>query len=83
MPIETIKQNAEILNEAIINFNSTLIEMESLKRGRETAKNRSTKKVIDDQISKLELKLSDLSNYIIKTQMNIQKLLNEELSNAI
>lgn len=84
MSIDTIKQNAEILNEAIIKFNSFKLELDSLQKNKQTTKDISTKKVIDEQIMKTQSKLSELTNYIIKIQMNIQKLIDEELSgNAV
>ncbi len=79
MSIDTIKQNTEILNEAVIKFNSYIIEIDSLKKNLETTKDKKTKKVIDEQISSLKVKINELSTYILKIQINIQKLLDEEL----
>ncbi|MBS3149219.1 hypothetical protein J4455_00800 [Candidatus Woesearchaeota archaeon] len=79
MSIDTIKQNSEILNEAVIKFNSYTIEIDSLEKNLETTKDKKTKKVIEEQISSLKVKINELSTYILKIQINIQKLLDEEL----
>ena len=80
MSVETIKQNAEILNEGIIKFNSYLIELDSLKKGRENIKDKNTKRIVDEQIAKLNSKINEISTYIFKIQISIQKLIDEELS---
>ena len=79
MSIDTIKQNSEILNEAVIKFNSYTIEIDSLEKNLETTKDKKTKKVIEEQISSLKVKINGLSTNILKIQINIQKLLDEEL----
>ena len=81
MSIETIKQNAEVLNEAIVNFNSYLLELESLKKGKLNSKDKGTKKLLEEQISRINIKITDMGNYISKIQINIQKLIDEELNN--
>lgn len=79
MSIDTIKQNAEILNEAIIKLNSYTLEIDSLKKNHETSKNRKEKRLIEEQISSLKIKIRDLTNYILKVQVTMQKLIDEEL----
>lgn len=81
MSVETIKQNAEVLNEAIVNFNSYLLELESLKKGKLNSKDKGTKKLLEEQISRLNIKITNMGNYISKIQINIQKLIDEELNN--
>lgn len=81
MSVETIKQNAEVLNEAIVNFNSYLLELESLRKGKLNSKDKGTKKLLEEQISRLNIKITDMGNYISKIQINIQKLIDEELNN--
>ena len=59
MSIDTIKQNSEILNEAVIKFNSYTIEIDSLEKNLETTKDKKTKKVIEEQISSLKVKINE------------------------
>ena len=79
MSIDTIKQNAEILNEAIIKLNSFILELDSLKKNHETSKNRKEKRLIEEQITSIKIKIRDLTNYILKVQVTMQKLIDEEL----
>ena len=83
MPVETIKQNAEVLNEAIVNFNSYLLELESLRKSKLNSKDKGTKKLLEEQISRLNIKTTDMGNYISKIQISIQKLIDEELNNNV
>ena len=79
MSIDTIKQNAEILNEAIIKLNSYILELESLKKNQEISKNKNARKLIEEQIDSLKTRIRDLTNYILKVQVTMQKLIDEEL----
>jgi len=83
MSVETIKQNAEVLNEAIVNFNSYLLELESLRKSKLNSKDKGTKKLLEEQISRLNIKTTDMGNYISKIQISIQKLIDEELNNNV
>ncbi|HLC73018.1 MAG TPA: hypothetical protein VJH20_00105 [Candidatus Nanoarchaeia archaeon] len=83
MSVETIKQNAEVLNEAIVNFNSYLLELESLRKSKLNSKDKGTKKLLEEQISRLNIKITDMGNYISKIQISIQKLIDEELNNNV
>ena len=49
MSVETIKQNAEVLNEAIVNFNSYLLELESLRKSKLNSKDKGTKKLLEEK----------------------------------
>lgn len=79
MSIDTIKQNAEILNEAVIKFNSYTLELQSLEKSLETSKDRKSKKLLHENLSAMKIKISDLLNYILKVQLTLQKLVDEEL----
>lgn len=79
MSIDTIKQNAEILNEAIIKLNSYTLELESLKKNQEISKNKKARKLIGEQIDSLKTRIRDLTNYILKVEVTMQKLIDEEL----
>ena len=83
MSVETIKQNAEILNEAVTKFNSYLLELESLNKGKDNTKDKGTKKVFEEQLFSIKSKIDELSNYILRIQINIQKLIDEELHSNV